>query len=155
MKLYIPSVGDEIKLTAPWEPMIHDESRNSTILEFFQVPGFDPQKWNNNLPPTKVLIPAGEILKIDRIYIRKGKDDFDSVTFLWKGKRTKAYSETKTGRRLVSVQPDRTTLQSLFSGRSPAPAKYEDYSYVDKTPARPVRFWAKLDDVNTIEFEPA
>lgn len=153
MKLYIPSVGDEIRLLADWSPAIHDEPRNASILEFFQVPGFDPSKWNNNLPPTKVVIPAGEILKIDRIYIRKGKDDFDSVTFLWKGKRTKAYSEIKTGRRVVTTLPDRTTLQCLFSGKRAIP-QYEDYEYVDKTPAKPVRFWAKLNDVNTIEFEP-
>ena len=153
MKLYIPSVGDEIRLLTDWHPLIHDESRNSTILEFLQVAGYDPQNWNNRLPPTRVVIPAGEILKIDRIYIRKGKDDFDSVTFLWKGKRTNAHSEIKSGRRLISTVSGRNTLRSLFSPPT-SPAEYEDYTYVDKTPARPVRFWTKLNDVNTIEFEP-
>lgn len=123
MKLYIPSVGDQIRLVADWEPTIHDESRNSSIFEFFQIPGYDPDRWNNNMPPTKVLIPAGEILKIDRIYIRKGKDDFDSVTFLWKGKST----NPRMGR------------------------YFNEQEY--KIPRVPVRFWAKLGDVNQIEFE--
>lgn len=153
MKLYIPSVGDHIKLLAPWEFTLYSESRNNTLFEFLEVPGFDRSKWKQDVPPTPVTIPAGEILKIDRIYIRKGKDEFDSVTFMWKGKRTKAYSEVRKGRRMVSVHQVRPTLQSLFSGRTPPP-QYEDYEYVDKTPASPVRFWAKLPDVNKIEFEP-
>lgn len=124
MKLYIPSVGDELKLLADWEPTIQDESRNSTIFEYLEIPGFDPKRWNNDMPPTKILIPAGEILKIDRIYIRKGKDDFDSVTFLWKNRRTNP------------------RIEHYHNG--------QEY----RVPRQAVRFWAKLNDVNTIEFEP-
>jgi hypothetical protein len=152
MRLYIPSVGDTIKLTADWEPTIHSEYRNATLFEYFQIPGFNPSTWNNKLPPTKVLISAGEVLKIDRIYIRKGKGDFDSVTFLWKGKKTLAKVETRTGRRIIG-QKSPGFINGLISCRQ-TEYEYEDFTYEDKTPASPVRFWAKLDDVNQIEFEP-
>lgn len=124
MKLHIPSIGDEIVLAADWHFILHDESRNATLFTFLNIPGYNPNTWYNNMAPTPVIIPAGEKLKIDRIYIRKGKDDFDSVTFLWKGKSTQPRIE-----------------------------RYHDGSEY-KVPRSPVRFWAKLEDVNKIEFNP-
>ena len=35
-------------------------------------------------PTIRITIPKGSVLKIDRIYIRKGAKDFSSVTFYWK-----------------------------------------------------------------------
>ena len=43
---------------------------------------------NKNFNSILVTVPAGFELKVDRIYIRKGKKEFSSITFLWVGERT-------------------------------------------------------------------
>lgn len=68
-----------------------------------------------------VTIEAGQKLKIDRIYIRKGISDYSSVTFYATG--------------LGKV---------LHKNR-----------WSDKAKNKAIRFWAKLSDVNKIEFEKA
>lgn len=136
MKLYIPSLGDEIKLTKDWTFDLWNESRNSTLKEF--VGDTRPECRYAHLmiheDAIKAIIPAGEILKIDRIYIRQGSEEFDSITFLWKGKKTGSKIETRIARRL-------------------APNLNEEIPYEKKVPGRAVRFWVKLADANNIEFE--
>jgi hypothetical protein len=131
MKLYIPELGDRLKLEEDWsfEPVL--DRRNLTIFEGLM----DKEKWNSltttifnrknnelinkNFPEkfditlgefkdlpkelisyssrynnysllynnkekllgTEITIPKDSILKVDRIYIRKGADDYSSVTF--------------------------------------------------------------------------
>lgn len=65
-------------------------------------------------------LPAGSILTLDRIYIRKGVSDFSSLSFNLNRK---------------SVNPD----FSMFAKN------------IHTQPGR-CRFWAKLEDVNKIEF---
>ena len=107
MKMYIPQIGDVINLTEDWEFNLHHENRNKDLLvEFFN---FDKVKYipyieNNKFNSFKLL--KDTILTIDRIYIRKGNDDFSSITF-------------------------NAIFPNGFKGR----------------------FWAKLEDVNNIEFE--
>jgi hypothetical protein len=36
----------------------------------------------------RVMIPAGALLKVDRIYIRKGNEKYSSVSFFWKNNPT-------------------------------------------------------------------
>lgn len=88
-QLYIPSIGDTLTLATPWRFTLYPEHRN---LKFWQAMGLqvDPDGrwgyWGDEMVKraTEVKLPAGTVLKIDRIYIRKGKDmgKFDSVTFL-------------------------------------------------------------------------
>lgn len=95
MKLYIPAIGDHVKLTADWTFTLYNERRN---WGFINVMG---------LPQTRELkhtLPAGTVLKVDRVYIRGNHRDYDSVTF-----------------RVVGVKN--------------------------------ARFWVKLHDANTIEFD--
>jgi hypothetical protein len=132
MKLYIPSIGDIIRLTQDWEFNLYAEDRNSTLME---IVGDKRDPWDDRDTAIKVVIPAQAELKIDRIYIRKGQDEFDSVTFLWKGMTTAPRVIQKTATKFASGR-DR-----------------EDFTYTQKIPKRPVRFWAKLSDVNNIEFE--
>lgn len=107
MRMYIPQIGDVIQLTEDWEFNLHYENRNKDLLvEFFN---FDKVKYipyieNNKFNSFKLL--KNTILTIDRIYIRKGNDDFSSITF-------------------------NAIFPNGFKGR----------------------FWAKLEDVNNIEFE--
>lgn len=127
MKLYIPEIGDSIKLITDWTFDLYNEGRNSSLMEFIGDTRNTIGSWHEKYGSITCTIPAGAQLKIDRIYIRKGIKDYSSITFLWKGK---------------STEP-----------------KVERYSYGDrseyKIPRRPVRFWAKLADVNNIECEKA
>jgi hypothetical protein len=164
MKLYIPEISDELRLTADWTFGLYNEDRNSTVMEIVS----DTRKISYSfrdiseyfsIPCT---IPAGEILKVDRIYIRKGKGEYSSVSFLWKGKRTKPRIED---REVTSWEEDPTLPghRSLWPigplpwpGSAPAVLQQrvkKTYIVQDKYPARPARFWAKLEDVNNIEFE--
>lgn len=132
MKLYIPEIGDELRLIENWTFDLYNEDRNSTIMEFMG----DPREvvWiKQTAIPTTVV--AGSILKVDRIYIRKGAGDYSSITFFWKGMRTnpKMVERWKT----------------LYHG-----THHSDSKEMVKQPARAVRFWAKLADVNNIVFEP-
>jgi cytochrome c1 len=68
----------------------------------------------------KITLPAGTILQVDRIYIRKGASNYSSVTFYCKS--------------LPSV-----SINDRFNPK--------------KKPNKAVRFWVKLDDCNKIEFE--
>lgn len=123
MKMYIPEISDEIRLLADWTFELFNEGRNGSLMEKIGDPRRTCGTWANDYGAIPCTIPAGAVLKIDRIYIRKGKGDYSSITFLWKGEalpaKTETYSDGSTGR----------------------------------VPRIPIRFWAKLDDVNNIEFE--
>lgn len=100
MKLFIPALGTVVKLSQPWTFILHHECRN---LELF---GLDYHLRRMEI----VTIPAGAELKIERIFIRKGSSEYNSVTFFWQ-------------------------KQSIPAAK------------------KGIRFWAKLDCVNKIEFE--
>jgi hypothetical protein len=68
-----------------------------------------------------VTLPAGTILKVDRIYIRKGQGDYSSITFFAEG----------LGETIV-----------------PASGQVSARQYDAKK--KKLRFWAKLSDVNTM-----
>jgi len=97
-------------------------------------PGFvkywsDSKEWNQKAseikkPSMTVTLPAGTVLAIDRIYIRKGASDFSSITFYAK--------------ELGEV----TMPGSRWSWGNPKSTK-----------RKAQRFWAKLTDCNNIEFE--
>jgi hypothetical protein len=187
MKLYVPEIGDHIRLIKDWTFTLHAEGRNETLAEMF---GYRKYGWNGWLDRTKiedepardyvisypdeeffkrafwkgqytyeerqaaykkaelesesyqaylksyeewknradalvtnellVSLPAGTVLAVDRIYIRKGSSDFSSITFYAKG-----LGESE--------------IKNRWSGRT--------------TKWKAQRFWAKLADCNQIEFE--
>lgn len=190
MQLYVPEIGDEIRLTNDWTFELHAEYRNEQLAALFgyyiqlnllvnesvvpkirpvdykvdypdlKDPRFrtffgginyteynkacdeaknscpeyvkyqaDSLEWYDNIkkhgtPTVSVTLPAGTLLKIDRIYIRKGSSDFSSITFYAKGLGE------------VMVSSNRWTVNSLKT-----------------TKRKAQRFWAKLADCNQIQFE--
>jgi len=79
-KLYIPNIGDKITLRKEWTLDLYRESRNETLLEFFNI----EYKWDLREFPERVTLPKGLILSVDRVYIRNGGHsmrEFASVTF--------------------------------------------------------------------------
>lgn len=89
VRLYVPFPGDEILLTRDWTFKLHNEKRNVSLFAFM--------KGSNRLKETKdrwgytirhpvydsrmVTLKAGCLLEVDRIYIRKGQEGWDSITF--------------------------------------------------------------------------
>lgn len=189
MQLYVPEIGDEIRLTNDWTFELHAEYRNEQLAALFgyyiqlnllvnesvvpkirpvdykvdypdlKDPRFrtffgginseynkacdearnscpeyvkyqaDSTEWYANIkkhgtPTVSVTLPAGTLLKIDRIYIRKGSSDFSSITFYAKGLGE------------VMVSSNRWTVNNLKT-----------------TKRKAQRFWAKLADCNQIQFE--
>lgn len=181
MKLYVPEIGDELKLARPWNFTLYGESRNSRLWDAldgdalgqkvgpsdeaiqaynigkdYAMSEFDPGYWpslfdesqqrlhyvslythdtpgleekmnefnrlsdkhyrltsNVGMKQISATLPAETVLKVDRIFIRKGMEDWSSLTF--------------------------------FMVSSPDPR----FASKKKT-----RFWAKLSDCNQIEFDP-
>ena len=137
MKLYIPEIGDVIRLTQDWTFDLYNEDRNSTMMERMGDTRNPAYSWaNKNFSAIPVTVPAGAELKVDRIYIRKGKGEYSSITFLWVGERT---------------NPKMVPRFAVAYGVNP-PVRTD---YEIKKSARAVRFWAKLDDVNKLEFDRA
>lgn len=121
-QLYIPKLGDALTLAQPWSLTVHGEYRNESLLtymdkwdEYLQRP-HRADYWTPEVPwTTPHTFPAGTVLVVDRIYIRAGGEDFNSVTF-----RAKGFTGTK----------------KLWNGKTQK--------------MKTLRFWAKLDDVNTM-----
>jgi hypothetical protein len=169
MKLYIPELGDMIKLTEDWKFDLHDEHRNTslwrekalseniirpdpvplkaveekikniesrcTIVENPNAYSYmgrriktyasaeDREKHYSYIEEYRklqqrgniavVTLKADTVLKVDRIYIRKGASEYSSITFF------------------------------VWSEPGPVPAKSK----------KKARFWAKLQDCNNINFE--
>jgi hypothetical protein len=84
MKLFIPTIGTRLKLTANWNFALFRNSRNKSL--FSVLPEEISNEWNKNLysrrgDPQVITVPVGTVLTVDRIYIRQRKGDYDSITF--------------------------------------------------------------------------
>ena len=84
-KLFIPRFGTLLELSEAWTFQLHYEGRNQALVEAL---GFTFEySYRNNVspPPETVSLPAGTVLKVDRVYIRRDFDgkasDYDSLTF--------------------------------------------------------------------------
>jgi hypothetical protein len=93
-EMYVPTIGAEITLAKPWRFGLYYEYRNEAMINFI-FPGTE-FKWRGMVLPNgakpeygqkicDVELPKGAVLKVDRIYIRKGNatmKEFDSITFI-------------------------------------------------------------------------
>jgi len=72
MKLFIPDIGTLIQLEENWTFTLYGEYRNKKLYDLLGL----------RYPSVTVVeLPKGLILKIDRVYIRKGQSAFSSITF--------------------------------------------------------------------------
>lgn len=74
-RLYIPMLGDTIRLASPWSFTIHKERRNVAFIDEYGA-----------TPGQKCTIPKGTELRVERIYIRQGAAGFSSMTLRIVGK---------------------------------------------------------------------
>jgi len=136
-KLCVPSVGDKIRLTREWEFPLHFEHRNSSLIHRIR-PGLE-FGWRDKGSIIATL-EKGTVLRVDRIYIRKGKGEWDSITFII----NEAPKDDKRAK--ATKQPSRWNTQANANGT-------EDKGQQPEQKYKGARFWAKLDDVNEIYFE--
>jgi hypothetical protein len=92
MQLFIPTLGQRLKLTKDWKFTLHDERRNSSLKQLieysqskfevedsiFDILTDDTKKKEDKI---QCVLPVGTILTVRRIYIRQGAKSYDSVTF--------------------------------------------------------------------------
>jgi len=97
MKLYVPDIGDTLKLSKDWKFYLQSEYRQRLDLDQFgtgnTVSRDSIQFYKDQDDFNEVIIPKGSVLKVDRVYIRKGSSGFSSITFLLKevdGKKVKS-----------------------------------------------------------------
>lgn len=136
MIICMPTVGQKVRVLdgLDWTFKLYQERRNESLYAYFGKSltpdhrrsfwedyvggeaGFRKARAEGRAPELKsieVTLPEGTELTIDRIYIRKGAGDFDSISFILNGARV--------------------------AGKVGAQAR--------------VRFWVKLEDVNTGRLE--
>jgi len=148
--MYIPELGDEVTLAADWTFRLYDESRNETLAEHLGLTFLDPTSFRTTSYSEDgyyasqkkniqtAVLPAGSVLVVDRIYIRKNASDYSSISFYLKDVKTPARVEDKTIR-----------WTEIGLGNY---AKSYSKVVPTKIPAKKVRFWAKLSDVNTMKI---
>ena len=148
MKLYIPILGEQLRLTADWKFDLYNEERNSTLMNYVgdtrEIIWRSPQG-------EPCMLPAGTILKCDRIFIRKGSEDYNSITFFLVGKKT----ETKWVDReeIVGYEPPPQRKNNGSPFNQICFGKPIKKIIQEKIPSRAVRFWVTLEDANSIEFD--
>lgn len=91
MRLFIPEIGTRLLLEKPWTFRLHFEYRNENFGkgQGIRPPPPTPNRWGwapsdpwwQTDEFTAFTLPEGTMLKVDRIYIRKGVGDYSSVTF--------------------------------------------------------------------------
>jgi hypothetical protein len=138
-------------LAKPWTFTVHNEYRNESLVKWLgkwvEQPGWGGHPLGEVKRPdggrdweasqkitTPCTLPKGSQLRVDRIYIRKGVSDYNSVTFFLIG---------------AANPPEvhnRVAIQVM------GPGERRELPYTVKKPKKPVRFWAKLDDVNTMKI---
>jgi hypothetical protein len=93
MNIFIPTIGTVFTLEKPWIFSIYAEKRNNRFIEELRGCGMDiPQEkksdawWYSSGAAllSEVALPVGTVLTVNRIYIRQGNKEFDSVSFMVK-----------------------------------------------------------------------
>jgi hypothetical protein len=109
MILCMPTVGQKVRVLdgQTWDFKLYQEHRNHSLYEYVGKPLLPEHRrsfyddyvggqkaWDayrgakTDQPPLKhidVSLPGGSVLTIDRIYLRKGAGEFDSITFILNG----------------------------------------------------------------------
>ena len=87
--LWVPEVGDKIRLLYPWTFRLIHEERNHRLIALVDRQN-DKEPWaGKEYPlaghhPRQVTLAAGTLLSVARVYVRQGASDFNSLSFIIK-----------------------------------------------------------------------
>ena len=84
--LFIPEIGTEFRLEADFTATIPNETRQC-LLSHFNI-RLDYGYGEDRFTYHAITLKSGSILRVSRIYIRKGKSDYSSLTFNFIGQAT-------------------------------------------------------------------
>jgi len=127
MKACVPTIGTYLRLTENWIFPLHQEYRNQDLVRSLGLKVTYGRYVSGNWiqpDPEMICLKAGTLLSVTRIYIRGSFRDYDSFTF----------------RLLESPDP-------VFAAGKATNNQW------GTTVVKGVKFWAKLADVNHMEFE--
>jgi hypothetical protein len=102
MNLFIPDIGTLLKLEQDWTFTLYSERRTESLMRIFSqetIPTDAQLNWNlqtirQTLYKNQVVeLPRGLVIKVDRVYIRKGLSQFSSITFTVPKPKTKKEKE--------------------------------------------------------------
>lgn len=104
--LFIPALGTNIVLAKSWTFDLYGEYRNESMFDFLRIES--PPYIASTYTPDKiaVIIPQGSDLRIDRIYVRNGQSEYNSVTFTlksWAGEKFKGKGRVRFWAKLHDV----------------------------------------------------
>lgn len=111
-KMFVPSIKTMIRLLSDWKFPCFNEHRNHVFIQKMR-----PETKGASVDSVMITLPKDTVLRIDRIYIRSGKSQFDSITFT------------------VVSHPSQESHKGSFGKIGVG------------------RFWAKLTNINEIEYE--
>ena len=94
MKVNVPTLGTELALSEDWTFTLHAEYRN---YDFWAAVSDRDYPYGNADGSISVTLPAGSKLKVDRIFIRRGAGDYDSMTFWLVDCPNKEWAPKKVG----------------------------------------------------------
>jgi hypothetical protein len=102
--MHIPVIGEEVTLAEDWTFALHNEYRNKTL--FLAIGEKAPAPFWCGTPGAEtrnMTLEKGWTLTIDRIYIRRGAESFNSVTFKtsYNGKKVRFWAKLKDVNNMV------------------------------------------------------
>lgn len=77
-QMYIPEIGNVIKLEKDWKFTLYCEYRNEKLFEAISKEKYNYREDGQDI---EVTLPKGATLTIDRIYIRQGLSNYSSLSF--------------------------------------------------------------------------
>ena len=113
-RLFIPTIGTEYILAEDWTFVVQNDARNVTLIKWAGKAVPEGNSWyplgsesNHYWKAAPVMVdatlPKGTVLRVDRIYIRKGAKAFDSLTFYTPGLKAEHQCQMKSLRFFASL----------------------------------------------------
>lgn len=75
-RLFIPQIGNELKLTSNWDCKVFGDRLNATVFKALNI---EPSAYKDK--NVDITFPKGTVLKVDRLYVRAPASSYDSITF--------------------------------------------------------------------------